>query len=111
MKPFIEWPYFVTCTFINKLENLDIIKITTSKGNLSSLKIVGISEVGIAEIDDITSYTSLATAQKLLGEPTNYITDIQIKLYDMASAPAVAKEFHNKLNQGGRAFGRFLMWS
>lgn len=76
----------------------DIIKITTSKGNLASLKIVGIVEIGIAEIDNITSYTSLATAQKLLGEPTNYITDIQIKLYDMASAPMVAKEFHNKFN-------------
>ena len=76
----------------------DIIKITTSKGNLASLKIVGISEIGIAEIDNTMSYTSLATAQKILGEPTNYITDIQIKLFDMASAPAVAKEFRDKFN-------------
>lgn len=76
----------------------DIIKITTSKGNLESLKIVGISQIGIAEIDDVMSYTSLATAQKLLGEPTNYITDIQIKLYDMMTAPMVAKEFHSKFN-------------
>ena len=76
----------------------DIIKITTAKGNLASLKIVGISQIGIAEIDDISSYTSLATAQKLLGEATNYITDIQIKLYDIASAPAVAKEFHEKFD-------------
>jgi lipoprotein-releasing system permease protein len=76
----------------------DIIKITSSKGNLASLKIVGISQIGIAEIDNVMSYTSLATAQKILGEPTNYITDIQIKLYEMTSAPAVAKEFHNKFN-------------
>jgi lipoprotein-releasing system permease protein len=76
----------------------DIIKITTSKGNLASLKIVGISEIGIAEIDDTMSYTSLATAQKILGEPTNYITDIQVKLFDMTSAPAVAKEFRDKFN-------------
>ena len=76
----------------------DIIKITTAKGNLASLKIVGISQIGIAEIDDISSYTSLATAQKILGEATNYITDIQIKLYDIASAPAVAKEFHEKFD-------------
>ncbi len=74
------------------LERGDIIKITTAKGNLASLKIVGISQVGIAEIDDVSSYTSLETAQKLLGEPTNYITDIQIKLYDMTTAPSVAKE-------------------
>jgi lipoprotein-releasing system permease protein len=76
----------------------DVIKITTSKGNLASLKIVGISEIGIAEIDDTMSYTSLATAQKILGEPTNYITDIQVKLFDMTSAPAVAKEFRDKFN-------------
>jgi lipoprotein-releasing system permease protein len=76
----------------------DIIKITTTKGNLASLKIVGISQVGIAEIDDVSSYTSLETAQKLLGEATNYITDIQIKLHDITSAPAVAKEFHNKFD-------------
>lgn len=78
------------------LEKDDIIKITTSKGNLASLKIVGISQIGISEIDDVMSYTSLDTAQKLLGEPTNYITDIQIKLYDITTAPAVSKEFHSK---------------
>ena len=76
----------------------DIIKITSSKGNLASLKIVGISQIGISEIDDIASYTSLATAQKILEEPTNYITDIQIKLFDMTSAPLVAKEFKSKFN-------------
>jgi lipoprotein-releasing system permease protein len=76
----------------------DIIKITTSKGNLASLKIVGISEIGIAEIDNVMSYTSLATAQKILGEPTNYITDIQLNLYNMTTAPAVAKEFQNTFN-------------
>jgi lipoprotein-releasing system permease protein len=41
----------------------DIIKISTSNGNLASLKIVGISEIGIAEIDNVMSYTSLSTAQ------------------------------------------------
>lgn len=76
----------------------DIIKITTTKGNLASLKIVGISQIGIAEIDNVASYTSLGTAQKLLGESTNYITDIQIKLHDMTLAPAVAKEFQSKFN-------------
>ena len=76
----------------------DIIKITSSRGNLASLKIVGISQVGIAEIDNVMSYTSLATAQKILGEPTNYITDIQIKLYDINLAQEVAKDFKQKFN-------------
>jgi lipoprotein-releasing system permease protein len=74
----------------------DIIKITTAKGNLASLKIVGISQIGISEIDDVSSYTSLETAQKLLGEATNYITDIQIKLFDITTSPSVAKEFQEK---------------
>lgn len=75
------------------LANGDIIKVTTPKGNLASLKIVGISQIGIAEIDDVMSTTSLSTAQKILGEPTNYITDIQLKLYDIKQAPQLAKEF------------------
>lgn len=74
----------------------DNINITSSKGNVSMLKVVGISQIGIAEIDNTFSYTSLETAQKLLDKPVNYITDIQIKLFDMKSAPAVAKEFHEK---------------
>jgi len=78
------------------LEKGDIIKVTTSKGNLTSLKVVGISQVGIADIDNTMSYTSLVTAQKLLGEPTNYITDIQVKTYDITTSPALAKEFKEK---------------
>jgi lipoprotein-releasing system permease protein len=74
----------------------DNINITSSRGNVSMLKVVGISQVGIAEIDNTFSYTSLETAQKLLDKPVNYITDIQIKLFDMQSAPAVSKELHEK---------------
>ncbi|MEZ7499386.1 ABC transporter permease [Flavobacterium sp. Arc3] len=76
----------------------DIIKISTSSGNLASLKIVGISEIGIAEIDNVMSYTSLATAQKILGQPKSYITDIQINLYNKESAVGLAKEFHTAFN-------------
>ncbi|ESU20367.1 ABC transporter, permease protein [Flavobacterium enshiense DK69] len=74
----------------------DVIKITTPKGNLASLKIVGISQIGIAEIDDVMSTTSISTAQKLLGEATNYMTDIQLKLHDIEMAPQMAKEFRSK---------------
>jgi lipoprotein-releasing system permease protein len=74
----------------------DIIKITTAKGNLAALKIVGISQIGITEIDDVMSYTSLDMTQKLLSVPTNYITDIQVKLHDVTIAPVLAEEFKNK---------------
>ncbi|WP_136668073.1 FtsX-like permease family protein [Flavobacterium sp. H122] len=80
------------------LKSGDIIKITTPRGNLASMKIVGIIQIGIAEIDDITSYTSLTMAQKLLGAPKNYITDIQIKIHDLNLAPALTKEYKNKYN-------------
>jgi lipoprotein-releasing system permease protein len=74
----------------------DNINITSSRGNLSMLKVVGISQIGIAEYDNTFSYTSLETAQKLLNETVNYITDIQLKLFNMKLAPVVAKEFQDK---------------
>jgi len=80
------------------LKKGDIIKVATSKGTVTPLKVVGISQIGIAEIDDSMSYTSLVTAQKLLGEPTNYITDIQVKTYDLTTSPALAKEFRAKFD-------------
>lgn len=80
------------------LKKGDIIKITTAKGNLASMKVVGITQIGIADLDNTMSYTSLDTAQKLLGEPTNYITDIQVKLHDITTAPALANEFRAKFN-------------
>ena len=76
----------------------DNINISSSRGNLLMLKVVGISQIGIVEYDNTFSYTSLETAQKLLNEPTNYITDIQIKLFNMQSAPKVAKEFAERYN-------------
>jgi len=74
----------------------DVIKITTIKGGLVSLKIVGIIQIGIAEIDNTMSYTSLRTAQMLLGESASYITDIQVKLTDVMMSPETAKEYRAK---------------
>lgn len=76
----------------------DVIAISTLKGGLVSLKIVGISQIGIAEIDNTMSYTSLETSQMLLGETAGYITDIQVKLTDIKMAPEVAKEYGAKFN-------------
>lgn len=71
----------------------DIIQITTSKGERLELKVVGFFQSGLQDIDKVQSYTSIATAQKLLGESNSYITDIQIKLKDIVLAPALAKEY------------------
>lgn len=71
----------------------DIIQLTTPKGDRFQLKVVGIFESGLAEIDKVQSYVSIATAQKLVNEPGSYLTDIQVKLKDLNQAPVVAKEF------------------
>ncbi len=71
----------------------DVVQVTTSKGDRLPLKVVGFFQSGIAEYDKVQSYSSLATAQKLLGKPNTYVTDIQIKLKDLRQAPAVAKEY------------------
>lgn len=76
------------------LANLgDNIQITTSRGERVQLKVVGYFQSGLQDIDKVQSYVSLATAQKLLGESNSYITDVQVKLFDMNQAPDVAKEY------------------
>lgn len=71
----------------------DIVQVTTSKGEQVKLKVVGNFQSGIREFDNIQSYCSLKTTQKLLGESSNFITDIQIKVKDILTAPAIAKEY------------------
>lgn len=71
----------------------DIVQVTTVKGDRVQLKVVGFFQSGLLDIDKVQSYTSLATAQKILGEPNSYITDLQVKLHDILLAPSVAKEY------------------
>ncbi|NTS41003.1 ABC transporter permease [Flavisolibacter sp. BT320] len=76
----------------------DVVYVTTTTGEIFPLKLVGLYQSGINDLDKVTAYTSLATAQKLLGKPANYLTDIQIRLFDMNTAPALAKEYANLFN-------------
>jgi lipoprotein-releasing system permease protein len=71
----------------------DNIQITTAKGERMQLKVVGYFQSGLQDIDNAQSYASINTTQKLLGESGTYITDIQIKLKDIALAPEIAKEY------------------
>jgi lipoprotein-releasing system permease protein len=72
-----------------------MLSVSTPQGETSSLKIVGIFQVGLADFDDSQCYTSIATAQKILGKSAGYITDIQVKLKEIALAPEVAKEYND----------------
>ena len=71
----------------------DVVQVITPDADIAMLKIVGIVQFGIAEVDDVQSFTSLSTAQKLQGKPASYITDIQVKLKDITLAPVVAREY------------------
>ncbi len=74
----------------------DLVQITTSQGERVQLKVVGLFQSGLQELDKVQSYASIGTVQKILGKNTAYVTDIQIKLHDLNQAPALAKEFGHK---------------
>jgi lipoprotein-releasing system permease protein len=70
----------------------DIIQVGTVKGDIFHLKVVGFYQSGLADVDNVQSYVNLKTAQRIVGESHDYITDINLKLYDMEDAPAMSKE-------------------
>lgn len=71
----------------------DMVQLTTAKGEIFSLKVVGYFQSGLQDFDKTQSYASLNTVQKLMGKTNNYITDIQIKIKDINQAPEIAKEY------------------
>jgi len=78
----------------NMLANTgDVVQITTSKGQIFQLKVIGLFQSGLKDLDKVQSFASIATVQKILGKPSSYITDIQIKLKDMKSAPVLSKKY------------------
>jgi lipoprotein-releasing system permease protein len=50
----------------------------------------------MSEIDNVQSYVNLKMAQRIFGESKNYITDINIKLFDIELAPEVATSLSKK---------------
>ncbi len=68
----------------------DRVQISTIRGDIFPLKIVGLYQSGIADIDNIQSYANLKTVQRILGEAENYVTDINVKLYDIEEAALMA---------------------
>ncbi len=74
----------------------DRVQISTVKGDIFPLKIVGLYQSGIADIDNIQSYARINTVQRILGEAENYITDINVKLYDLNEAVPMAKQLQHQ---------------
>ncbi|SNS22434.1 lipoprotein-releasing system permease protein [Belliella buryatensis] len=71
----------------------DYVQVTTAQGNRLLLKVVGYYQSGLGELDNIQSYVSLGTAQKMIGEGSSFVTDIQVKMHDFILAPKTAKEY------------------
>ncbi len=70
----------------------DYVTMRNSAGKLLRLKIVALFQSGLAEVDNLQSYTHIKTAQLVAGENTGYITDIHIKLHDLEQAVAMSQE-------------------
>ncbi|WP_299667860.1 FtsX-like permease family protein [uncultured Polaribacter sp.] len=86
---------------IAKKMSLDVgdrVQISTIKGAVFPLKIVGLYQSGISEIDNIQSFVNLKTTQKILGEAENYITDINVKLYNIEEALPLSKKIERQFN-------------
>ena len=76
----------------------DFIQVTTIAGEIQSLKIVGMYQSGLSDIDKVQSYVNIKMAQQLLGQSNNFITDINIKLNDINEAPRMAKRMQEQFN-------------
>ncbi|MFN5171297.1 MAG: ABC transporter permease [Cyclobacteriaceae bacterium] len=71
----------------------DLIQLATPEGERYQVKVVGLYQSGLQDFDKTQSFASLATVQKILGKSPSYMTDIQVKLNQLESAPAVALEY------------------
>jgi lipoprotein-releasing system permease protein len=69
----------------------DRVQISLINGDIFPLKIVGFYQSGVADLDAIQSFTNIKTVQRILGKAKNYITDINVKLYDIEEAVLLAK--------------------
>jgi len=84
---------------IAKKMSLDVgdrVQISTITGEVFPLKIIGLYQSGIADLDAIQSYTNLKTVQRILGKAENYITDINVKLTDIDLALPLSKKIEQQ---------------
>lgn len=76
----------------------DVLSVISQNGVSIDLKVIGIHESGLVEVDRSRGFVRIVTAQKLLNVEGNYITDLNIKLKDIDKAETLAVEFAKKYN-------------
>ncbi len=74
----------------------DNITVVSPKGTTKRLKIVGLLQTGLVQIDETQAYASINTVQTLLGENSRYITDVNFKLHDENAAPRLAASWQRQ---------------
>lgn len=70
----------------------DYIRIVSSTGGQFNLKVVAFFQSGLSDIDNVQSYVNLKTAQQVQGEGNSYVTDLYVKLHDIALSGPMAAE-------------------
>lgn len=74
----------------------DNLSVVSPGGITLQMKVVGILETGLRELDNSRAYSSIRNAQKLMNVTGNYITDINLKLHDIDRAGVLADEFETR---------------
>ncbi len=64
----------------------DRIQLMSSTGVTHRLKVVGLFQSGLADVDKLQSYVNVKMAQRIIGEGNNFVTDISVKLFDIENA-------------------------
>lgn len=72
----------------------EYVPLVTPEGKNIKLKIVGLFQSGLAEVDNIQSYANIKTAQIAANRNTGYLTDIHLKLHDINKAPNMSAEIN-----------------
>lgn len=70
----------------------DNLNLTSSKSINKNLKVVGVFKTSNSKVDKTTSYVNLSSAQQMLQENADYVTDVNINLADYREAEEVAEK-------------------
>lgn len=76
----------------------DKIQLKNTMGAIFPMKIVGFYQSGLAEVDNVQSFVSLGTAQRLMGVGNNYITNVNVKLNDVNQSVPFSEEMTRRFN-------------
>jgi lipoprotein-releasing system permease protein len=74
----------------------DNITVVSPGGVALQMKVVGILDTGLRDLDNSRAYSSIRNAQKLMNVTGSYITNINIKLEDVDQSGALAREFQSR---------------